>query len=70
MDNTKYKLEKVVVCRSCLSDSILYSDCICTYKRNYPTIELEFEVCKCCGNLINDGQPANTEFNKQQYENS
>ena len=36
---------------------------------NYQTVELEFEVCECCNNLIDDGHPADTEFNKKQLEN-
>ena len=62
------KLEKHEVCISCFSVGISYNDCQCTYQNNYPTIELEFEVCECCGNLISDGTPADTEFNKNQFE--
>lgn len=64
----KTKLEKHVVCKHCQCVGIGYSECRCTYMNNYPTIELEFEVCNCCGNLVQDGCPADTEFNKQQFE--
>lgn len=62
------RLEKHEVCTDCLSVGVSFTDCICTYNRNYETIELEFEVCDCCGNLVNDGQPAETEFNEKQFE--
>lgn len=26
----------------------------------------KFEVCECCGNIINDGNPAETDFNLKQ----
>jgi len=59
-------LEKRTVCKSCLSVRITDNDCICTYSNGYPTIELEFEVCDCCGQLVNDGDPADSEFNNKQ----
>jgi len=62
-------LVKHKVCEGCLSVGITEADCICTYDKNYKTIELEFEVCECCGHLISDGNPADTEFNKQQFKN-
>lgn len=62
-------LKKHKVCIDCLSVGITYKDCNCLYSRNYKTIELEFEECECCGNLISDGNPAETEFNKKQFEN-
>jgi hypothetical protein len=46
---------------------MLYNDCICA-NGNYKTIKLEFEVCPSCGNIINDGTPADTPFNKKQIE--
>lgn len=63
----KTRLEKHKVCVNCLSVGIKYHDCICTYQNNYPVIELEFEVCDCCGNLVSDGSPAETEFNEKQF---
>lgn len=62
------ELQKFKVCTSCYSVGITYNDCICTYENNYPVIELEFEVCGCCGNLVSDGEPADTEFNTSQYQ--
>ena len=56
-------LEKFTVCSSCYSVGIRDMDCICGYQNGYPTIELEFEVCDCCGQLISDGDPADSEFN-------
>jgi len=64
MANTK--IEKHIVCKSCFSIGITDSDCICTYQKKYPTIELEFEFCNCCGKIINDGSPADTDFNDNQ----
>lgn len=61
-------LRKHKVCASCLSVGISYVDCICTYSRNYPTIELEFEECACCGSILNDGEPADTHFNDEQFK--
>ena len=61
------KLEKFDVCDRCYSVGITHTDCICSYG-NYKTIELEFEVCNCCGNLVEDGHPADTEFNDRQIE--
>ena len=66
-DKQKVRLEKHRVCDQCYCLGIQYNDCICSYG-NYKVIELEFEVCICCGHLINDGQPADTEFNKQQLK--
>lgn len=63
------KIEKHVVCTSCWSVSATDPNCICYYSNNYPTIELEFEFCGCCNNLVSDGNPANTEFNIKQLEN-
>jgi len=59
------RLEKFKVCTECYSVGVTYSGCICTYGK-YQTIELEFEVCDCCGNLISDGNPADTPFNTEQ----
>lgn len=63
-------LEKHYVCTSCYSVTATDPNCICCYSNHYDTIELEFEMCTCCGNLVNDGYPADTEFNKKQYETS
>lgn len=60
-------LQKFIVCTSCLSVGITDNNCICSYSHKYPTIELEFEVCECCGHLIEDGSPADTLFNNQQF---
>lgn len=65
----KTKLVKHIVCKSCLSVGITDNDCICTYNHKYPTITLEFEHCECCENVLNDGYPPDTEFNKKQFEN-
>jgi len=63
----KTRLEKHTVCISCRSIGILDIDCICVHSHRYPTIELEFEVCDCCGNPKSD-QPADTEFNEKQLQ--
>lgn len=57
-------LVKLIVCTSCLSPEIVDKDCICTYDRKYPTIELEFKKCDCCGRT--DAHPAETSFNLEQ----
>ena len=62
---TNTHLEKFEVCENCHCVGIRHLDCVCSYDK-YRTIELEFEVCNCCGNLIEDGSPADTEFNKDQ----
>lgn len=63
----KTRLEKHEVCDQCHAVGILYNDCICSYGK-YKTIELEFEVCECCGNLVDDGNPADTPFNDEQFK--
>ena len=65
--NPKVRLEKYKVCDQCFSVGMIYADCICSYSK-YKTIELEFEVCNCCDRIINDGEPADTEFNTKQIE--
>lgn len=59
------RLEKFMVCDRCYSVGIIDNNCVCANGK-YNVIELEFEVCKCCGNLIEDGSPADTDFNKKQ----
>jgi hypothetical protein len=66
--NASIRLEKHEVCVDCYSLGISYNDCVCTYQKNYPTIELEFEVCGCCGNVVEDGSPADTQFNRDQLK--
>lgn len=61
-------LEKFEVCDQCWSVGIIDNNCVCSYDK-YKTIELEFEVCNCCGNLVEDGSPADTEFNRKQLDN-
>jgi len=61
------KLEKHLVCASCLTVGITDPNCVCCYMNNYETIELEYEVCECCNRLISDGEPADTEFNTEQF---
>lgn len=63
----KTHLQKIKVCDRCFSDTITDPNCQCCIGK-YKTIELEFEVCDCCGNTIEDGQPAETEFNNSQRE--
>ena len=63
----KTRLEKHKVCDQCYAVGLLYNDCVCSYGK-YKTIELEFEVCECCGNLVDDGNPADTPFNEEQFK--
>lgn len=64
----KTRLEKFKVCDQCYCVGMIHGDCVCSYDK-YKTIELEFEVCKCCGHLIDDGNPADTPFNEEQIKN-
>lgn len=64
----KTKLVKHTVCKSCLSVGITYGECICMYSNTYPTVEIEVEECACCGHILNDGNPPETEFNNKQLE--
>ena len=56
---------KLHVCTSCESPSIIDTHCRCMWDNKYPTIELEFEQCDHCGHI--EEQPAETEFNHQQW---
>ena len=60
----KTRLEKFRVCDQCFSVGVTDHTCMCTYMK-FNSIELEFEVCECCGNLVTD-YPADTEFNEKQ----
>ena len=64
---TTTHLQKFDVCDRCFSVNIIDTGCICV-DSNYTTIELEFEVCSCCGRLIGDGNPADTPFNDEQLK--
>ena len=65
---SKTRLEKHLVCTACFAVGIPDPDCICTYQDGYDELELEFEVCTCCGQLVEDGYPADTKFNKEQLK--
>lgn len=62
------RIEKFRVCDQCYCVGIQDSNCRCAYGK-YQTVELEFEVCGCCGDVLTDGQPADTEFNTKQLKN-
>lgn len=62
------KFQKHKVCIHCLGVGVVDPSCPCTYSHKYQTIELEFEVCECCGHLKNDGEPAATSFNEEQLK--
>ena len=68
LDAPKTKLVKHTVCANCEAVGIIYKDCICTYDKNYPRIELEFETSVEFDTLLEDGNPADTEFNKEQWK--
>lgn len=55
---------KIKVCASCLSTDIVDKNCICVWEKKYPTVELEFEQCDCCGNVSQF--PIDNEFNYKQ----
>jgi hypothetical protein len=63
----KTRLEKFDVCEDCLSVGITDTNCSCSYG-SYKSIKLEFEVCDCCGQILHDGQPADTPFNETQLK--
>ena len=65
LEAMKTRLEKHIVCVDCQSIGITDVNCICVDSNRYETIELEFEVCDCCGSPISDF-PADTEFNRKQ----
>jgi len=65
---TTTRLQKFNVCDQCFCLGTVHMDCVCAYDK-YKTIELEFEVCECCGHLIDDGTPADTPFNEEQLKN-
>lgn len=60
-------IKKFVVCAACHGIGVPEPECICTYQNGYPTIELEFEVCDCCGHPVSDGTAADTPFNDEQF---
>ena len=62
------RLEKFKVCDRCFSIGLTDVNCVCAYDK-FKVIELEFEVCECCGKLIDDGNPADTPFNEEQLKN-
>jgi len=66
--DAKTRLEKFRVCTDCYNVNISDPNCICCHSNEYETIELEFEVCNCCNNIIQDGSPADTSFNKEQLD--
>jgi len=66
-EKDKTKLEKYRVCNKCYSVGITDNNCMCTYGKFEPIV-LEFEVCTCCGGLIEDGNPADTAFNNKQLK--
>ena len=59
---SQHRLEKHEVCADCHSLGIIDTQCKCSYT-SYDTVELEFEVCRCCGNIVEDGMPADTPHN-------
>lgn len=63
----KKRLEKHDVCDQCYSEGAINLDCGCTHGE-YFLVELEFEVCDCCGHVLEDGNPADTEFNQRQFK--
>jgi len=66
MKRLPLKYKKMEVCNSCLSWDSIDLDCICMHEKEYPTIVLEFEECKCCHKL--EQTYAETEFNEKQLK--
>ena len=64
--NHSFVIEKHEVCAKCLAIGIKSNDCVCTYRNDYATIELEFKLCSCCGEIKDE--PIDSEFNNSQYE--
>lgn len=67
LGSNNVRIEKIEVCQSCLSAGMVNPSCECAFGE-YEAVLLEFEVCNCCGNIINDGDPADTPFNTKQLE--
>lgn len=60
-------LKRFNVCTECKARvRAVDSNCICNFSSLFDTIELEFEVCECCGKEVTPEQYADTEFNKAQ----
>lgn len=59
------RLTKVRACAECYDHPAERDRCICWVERDYPTIELEFTECVCCGNIDEANIPF-TEFNRKQ----
>lgn len=62
------ELRKLEVCPECLMHQRPPFECICTYM-SYKPIILELNVCNCCGNIVDDGNPPETVFNIEQLKN-
>lgn len=59
------RLTKVRACAECYDHPAERDRCICWVERDYPTIELEFTECICCGHIDETNIPF-TEFNRKQ----
>ena len=59
------RLTKVRACAECYDHPAERDRCICWVERDYPTIELEFTECVCCGHIDEANIPF-TEFNRKQ----
>lgn len=59
-------LVRMNACTDCLTFAITDPNCVCCWGNKYETIELEFEECKCCGNISEEY--ADTEFNHSQLK--
>lgn len=60
------RIEKIEVCNQCFSETIESVNCQCVTNKVYPTVELEFTICSCCGSTVGNGEPCATEFNIRQ----
>jgi len=58
-----------MACAECYDHPAERDRCICWVERDYPTIELEFKECSCCGNIDESDLPF-TEFNRKQLGDS
>lgn len=61
---SNYSLRKLIVCAECKTVGVSDEHCICQYANEYPTLELEFYACKCCGSPVDPLNCVDNEYNK------
>ena len=59
------QITKIAACSECYNHPYERDRCICWTESEYPTIEIEFKQCRCCGNVDFENIPF-TKFNREQ----